>query len=132
MIPFFTQAFIINSLPFHYNNKANLKSMQVKKLRFFISLFVIMFVNLLYGQKYGYQGTQKFGNSSFDVGNHIAVDQNGSVYSTGKFLYTVDFDPGPGVFNLNAIANEDAFILKLDSNGNFGWAKKNESKTFRT
>ena len=33
----------------------------------------------------------------------------------------VDFDPGPGVFNLTSL---NTFILKLDPNGNFLWAKQ--------
>lgn len=44
----------------------------------------------------------------------------------GKFFGTVDFDPGPGVFELTAhgVSNalHDIFILKLNTDGNFVWA----------
>jgi hypothetical protein len=32
---------------------------------------------------------------------------------------TVDFDPGPGTYNLASTGNYDIFIAKLDSNGKF-------------
>jgi hypothetical protein len=60
-----------------------------------------------------------FGSS----GISIAVDAAENVYTTGKFYATVDFDPGPGVFNLTATSNPDIFISKLDASGNFVWAK---------
>jgi len=55
----------------------------------------------------------------------IAVDDNDNVYLTGSFQGTVDFDPGSGVHNLTAntsFAGVDAFILKLNANGDFKWA----------
>ncbi len=59
--------------------------------------------------------------------NAIAVDKAGNVYVNGTFNYTTDFDPGSNVFNLsNFTWGLDIFILKLDSSGNFVWAKKCE------
>lgn len=56
-------------------------------------------------------------------GNSIAVDPvNGDIYTTGYFIDTIDFDPGPGIFNLTA-AGFALFISKLDSAGHFIWAK---------
>lgn len=52
----------------------------------------------------------------------LKVDQGGNVITTGLVgTPVVDFDPGPGVFNLTS---SSAFILKLDPNGNFVWAKQ--------
>src|SRR6185436_4706263 len=59
-----------------------------------------------------------------DNGVAIALDAPGNVYTTGIFENTADFDPGPGVFNLTAVANNDVFISKLDASGNFVWAKQ--------
>lgn len=58
-------------------------------------------------------------------GNSIAVDGSGNVYTTGYFSGTVDFDPGTEIFNLSASSTStcDIFISKLDSSGNFRWAK---------
>jgi len=73
-----------------------------------------------------------------DMGYSITTDNSGNVYATGRFKETVDFDPGPGTFNLNSNGSYDAFILKLDANGNFLWAKSiggaeyEESKSITT
>lgn len=56
-------------------------------------------------------------------GYSIELDAFGNVYATGIFVDTADFDPGPGVFNLISQGLTDIFILKLDSGGNFLWAK---------
>ena len=60
---------------------------------------------------------------SFDNGWGIATDTLGHVYITGSFGETADFDPGVAIYNLTAIGEEDAFILKLTTDGNFVWAK---------
>ncbi|MDX5428205.1 MAG: T9SS type A sorting domain-containing protein [Bacteroidota bacterium] len=55
------------------------------------------------------------------------VDKNGNVYSTGGFQGNVDFDPGPGTYNLSTppgFLQQDAFVQKLDSAGNLLWAKR--------
>jgi hypothetical protein len=67
---------------------------------------------------------KKMGGPSYDRGNSIAVDASGNVFTTGYFQGTVDFDPGPGTFNLTGAGSRDAFISKLDASGNFVWAKQ--------
>jgi len=64
-----------------------------------------------------------FGTSLLNIGNSIFVDSSSNVYTTGSFAGTTDFDPGPTVFNLTATNINDIFISKLDSAGNFVWAK---------
>lgn len=70
-----------------------------------------------------FQWAKSMGGISVETGNSIALDGFGNVYTTGSFYKTVDFDPGPGTFNLTAHAFRDIFILKLDAVGNFVWAK---------
>lgn len=65
-----------------------------------------------------------FGGSDYDWGYSLAVDEAGSIYVTGSFADTVDFDPGPGVTNLIALGNYlDVFIQKLDASGSLLWVK---------
>jgi hypothetical protein len=66
-----------------------------------------------------------FGSASYDDWRATAIDASGNVIAVGSFSGTVDFDPGPGVFNLTATAGgDDVFIMKLTSTGNFVWAKR--------
>ncbi len=66
---------------------------------------------------------KSIGGSDFDAGGSIKVDNAGSVYITGGFSGTVDFDPGSGQYNLSSAGDQDAFVLKIDSAGNFVWAR---------
>jgi gliding motility-associated-like protein len=70
---------------------------------------------------------KQFGeNPGWEEGFAITVDASGNVYTTGFFKSTVDFDPGSGVFNLTetGFGSGDMFISKLDTNGNFIFAKQ--------
>ncbi|MBN4082125.1 T9SS type A sorting domain-containing protein [bacterium AH-315-B15] len=54
----------------------------------------------------------------------FAVDGEGNSYSVGDFIGTVDFDPGPSLFELTQSAGYRNFLVKLDSAGNFIWAER--------
>jgi hypothetical protein len=71
-----------------------------------------------------YVWAKGFGGTDIDSGRSIAVDTNGNVYTTGIFRSTADFDPGAGTTNLTSAGGPDVFISKLDSSGNFVWAKR--------
>lgn len=76
-------------------------------------------------QSGNYVWAKSFGGSSSDTGNSIALDSNGDVYTTGRFLSTVDFDPDQStVFNLTSNGSGDIFIHKLDAIGNFMYVKQ--------
>ncbi len=73
--------------------------------------------------KYGSTGNLIWAKSISDLQySFIKNDNEGNVYLTGPFDYPVDFDPGPPVFTLTP-QERDVFILKLDSLGNFVFAK---------
>lgn len=74
---------------------------------------------------------KKWGSTLFDRGNAVSVDGNGDVYIGGYFRLTVDFDPNVGVSELTAAGEEDAFVLKLSSNGNYIWAKQISGDLFQ-
>lgn len=62
--------------------------------------------------------------TGFANGVSVRSGKDNSVYITGTYTGTVDFDPGPGVFNSTANGTtRDFFVVKLDPNGNFRWAK---------
>ena len=62
---------------------------------------------------------KQLGGVANDFGFGIAVDAAGNVYTTGSFVDTVDFDPGPGIANLTSVDYDDIFVSKLDNNGGF-------------
>jgi hypothetical protein len=66
---------------------------------------------------------KKMGGPSVDVGFSLAVDAVGNVITTGSFELTADFNPGSSTHNLVSNAYTDIFISKLNSSGDFIWAK---------
>ena len=54
-----------------------------------------------------------FGSTIADIGNGIAVATNGSVYTTGNYAGTCDFDPSTATSNLTAVGGNDIFVHKL-------------------
>ncbi len=66
---------------------------------------------------------KRVGGMQGATGRIITVDESKNVFTTGEFYETADFDPGIDTFNLNAPGGKKCYISKLDSNGNFLWAK---------
>jgi hypothetical protein len=65
-----------------------------------------------------------FGGSYDDYSHTIVVDRTGNSYTTGYFSGAVDFDPGPGVFEMaNAGGYFDSYVSKLNPDGEFVWAR---------
>lgn len=74
---------------------------------------------------------KSLGGTQTDVSVDVDVDESGNIYLTGYFQgagsASFDADPGPGTYYLSQIApilSRDAFIVKLDNDGNFIWAKQ--------
>lgn len=67
---------------------------------------------------------KSIGGQGLDQVNNLTVDNESNVIFGGQFnSFTMDADPGSGTFNLNNAGGNDAFIVKLDLDGNFKWAK---------
>jgi hypothetical protein len=100
----------------------------MKKIFFFLNFIVLTILSN--AQSPGFQWAKSMGGpGSYNLGKAIVVDSSGNVYTTGNFTGTVDFDPSSGVYNLTADASmgtsyDDVFISKIDSSGNFLWAKR--------
>jgi len=73
-----------------------------------------------------FRWAKSIGGNGDDWSSSVAYDPRGKggVYTSGSFGSTCDFDPGTGIFFLtNPSLYPSAFISKLDSSGNFVWAK---------
>nr|MBK9652690.1 hypothetical protein [Bacteroidota bacterium] len=93
----------------------------MKKLLFTLIFVASFFVNVD-GQNFEWgRGFTGMGSA---YSTTLAVDNSGNVYSAGLLSGVVDFDPGIGLFNLIAVDTNDLFVSKLDSDGNFLWAKQ--------
>ena len=66
---------------------------------------------------------KSIGGTSADISYGIALDATGNVFTTGYFGGSADFDPGIGIQNLTSAGSFDIFICKIDSNGDYVWAK---------
>ena len=74
------------------------------------------FGNFLWVKSFG-------GSIGGNSGNTIALDGVGHLYLGGNFAGKTDFDPGDGTAFITPATGEDAFIVKLDLNGNYVWAR---------
>jgi subtilisin-like proprotein convertase family protein len=65
------------------------------------------------------------GGTAADTGQRSVVDAAGNIYVVGDFSSDkVDFDPGPGTFNLsNPHGDYEGFLAKYDPSGTFLWAR---------
>lgn len=91
------------------------------------SIFTSMGITDIFLQKWNANGellwAVSIGGTGFDVGYAVTSNDFGDVFIAGFFSETVDFDPGPGTFNMTSNGSTDAFVLKLDSAGSFVWAQ---------
>ena len=73
-----------------------------------------------YNNDLGYIWARSWGSFNQDQGRAVAISPiNDFVLLVGVFSGTVDFDPGPGVFELStgSAAERDSFLMKLFPNG---------------
>lgn len=66
---------------------------------------------------------KSLGGSTEDVGTSI-ITQGSSVYVTGTFTGSADFDPGAGSTTLTSAGLTDVFITRISTNGGLIWSKK--------
>ena len=88
-------------------------------------IFVSFFPTVSIGQNVNFKWVKTAGNSGFDLDKLVIIDRNKYVISAGEFVGQVDFDFGPGTYNLTETGNQrDIFISKIDTGGSFIWAKQ--------
>jgi Beta-propeller repeat len=67
---------------------------------------------------------KNFGGKHNDFIRDISIDSTGNIYVIGHFTDTMDFAPDAGHYYLTSQGLEDVFVSKLDSSGQFLWAKR--------
>lgn len=71
-----------------------------------------------------FQWAKQVGSNTDESPNSTIANASG-IYITGHFNGALDFDPSTTTATtLTPAGGYDSFLLKLDANGNFGWAKK--------
>jgi len=63
------------------------------------------------------------GSGNMDMGSEILFDGTSDLIVTGLYCITADFDFGSDTTLLNSTGNGDVFVLRIDTAGNFIWAK---------
>lgn len=82
---------------------------------------LILFTTTIHAQNYAWTST--IGGVSTDRIHAIDTDADGNVYVCGSFKSTVDFDPGVNETNITSAGNYDAFVQKLNADGELIWIK---------
>lgn len=67
--------------------------------------------------------TKTWGHSLIEEVIGLAVDPMGNIYTFGTFYDSLDCDPGSGIYNVYGSWFDELFLLKLNTSGNFEWAK---------
>ncbi|MBX7206021.1 MAG: T9SS type A sorting domain-containing protein [Bacteroidia bacterium] len=93
-------------------------------LRYFLVFSFIFSAFQLHAQKL--QWANAIGDSYEQAGTDLAYDFKGNVFVTGKYIGSLDFDPGPGKAILNGkgpYANSyNIFLAKYNKVGGYEWA----------
>ena len=96
----------------------------MNNIKIALTLLSILFtVNLSAQGDHVFDWTHSNGGISPTIGESIATDAQGNVYTVGTFSGTLDLDPTSGLDLHISAGGDDVFIQKLTASGNFVWAK---------
>lgn len=99
--------------------------MNFKLVRTAITIFCCFFTlsQIVYSQTF--EWVRNIGGPANEFGQAITLDDDENVYVTGYFEGTADFDPSnSSSYNMSSNGELDVFVVKLDSGGNFIWARQ--------
>lgn len=71
--------------------------------------------------KYGW--TRVFENEGDAFASAMSAGPDGSVFVSGTYAGSIDFDPGQGVNTHTAQGDKEGFVLKLLADGSLGWVR---------
>ncbi|PCJ65689.1 MAG: hypothetical protein COA58_09800 [Bacteroidetes bacterium] len=66
---------------------------------------------------------KSFGGVAQDIANQFIINDS-TITVVGYFEETADFNPNSPLYTLTSDGSYDIFVMQLDLNGNFKWAKK--------
>ncbi|MEO8590095.1 MAG: SBBP repeat-containing protein [Flavobacteriales bacterium] len=64
----------------------------------------------------------QFGDTAYDIPYDLAVDGSGNVLLGGRFIDTMDVDPGPDIQLMPPVAGSQGLLIKLNPQGELLWA----------
>jgi len=88
-----------------------------KTILFLVFLFIVVYS---FAQAPDWLWASKAGGISSDRGEAITIDASGNTYVTGRFKGAATFGP----HYLTGSGEDDIFVAKLNTNGNWQWATK--------
>ena len=68
-----------------------------------------------------FQWAKSWSGTSTAKFDELQFGSDGTLHISGDFYGTLDFDPGAGTANVTSQGQNDAFLLKLNANGEFVW-----------
>ena len=89
---------------------------------FYLCILSCLFYQSLLAQFPQFKWANSISGDGILEAKAVTANIGGSVFVTGGFEGTVDFDPGPDEFNLTSNGGADIFLAKYFSNGEFQWA----------
>lgn len=103
-------------------------SIYIPFFKFIFTLFIFIYTNLAIAQNPYFDWGKGIGTAGIETIDDIAVDDQNNSYIIGTYVNTIDIDPGSGVYMLNSFSSSaydyNIFVLKLNSDGNFVWARR--------
>ena len=70
-----------------------------------------------------YQWVDTWGGEDYEGASEVEIDQAGNPTVVGFYAATVDFDPGPAVYNRISNGARDCFMSNFDMSGDFNWVR---------
>jgi gliding motility-associated-like protein len=93
-----------------------------------IVLSILVFVlTRLEAQQVNFTWVKQVGGTLPSIGDNassIAYDNQENLFICGQLAGSGDLDPGPGIMLYNSFGSTDVYVMKLDKNGNFLWARQ--------
>jgi hypothetical protein len=78
----------------------------------------------MYDTAANFRWVKRMGGLSGDEGLGLAAGPNGSLFVTGYFGGTADFNPGGTGGSHTTAGDLDVFVVRCDTNGTFHWARR--------